>query len=68
MKDNPRNRRSSEALHQVARGRRSPLAQLKAQALGASASARNAPVADVRDAFGFMPVGIQGVVIRWPTL
>ena len=53
--------------HAAGRGHAS-LESVKAQALRVSASARNVPVNDVREAFGFMPVGIQGVVIRWPSL
>lgn len=41
------------------------LAQVKQQAVSKASAARAEPVADVREAFGFMPVGIQGVVIRW---
>ena len=42
--------------------------QVKARASRVSASSRNPAVDDVRQSFGFMPVGIQGVVIHWPAL
>lgn len=42
--------------------------QVKAQASRVSASSRGPAVNDVRQSFGFMPVGIQGVVIHWSAL
>lgn len=41
---------------------------LKADALRASASSRQVGVSEGRETFGFFPSGLEGVVIRWPTL
>jgi hypothetical protein len=48
--------------------KRKSLQHLKGEALHASVSSRNEPVGDVREAFGFFPQGLQGVIIHWPTL
>jgi len=45
------------------------LANLKNEALQASSSARAQPVADVRAAYGFMPLSMRrDAVIHWPAL
>lgn len=47
---------------------RKPLGIAKKQAIDGSQSARRAPVEDVRDAFGFVPVDAEIEVIAWPKL
>lgn len=50
----------------VARTRtRKSLSEVKERALGKSASNRPPQVDDVRRAYGFLPVDVQGVVVRW---
>lgn len=67
MKAKSKKRSDQGFRHAAGRGH-AGLELVKAPALRVSASARNVPVSDVRETFGFMPVGIQGVVIRWPSL
>lgn len=53
-------------LPKVARTRtRKSLSEVKVQALGKSASNRLPPVDDARRAYGFLPMDVQGVVVRW---
>lgn len=47
---------------------RSSLGAVKSMALHRSASSRSVRVEDARAAYGFMPVNLQGAVIRWPSL
>lgn len=47
---------------------RSSLSVLKSAALHRAASSRSVRVEDARAVYGFMPVNLQGAVIRWPSL
>lgn len=70
MKPLPRQHKQISRLEISSKGnsKSRSLHRLKADALAASASSRHEPVDDAREAFGFFPKGLQGVVIRWPTL